>query len=101
MSDPIAKGGVEAVEVERVEETSYQFNAREKFTSFESKFECHKNAIFVELWKRDSRTLAGARKRGIKKPIKPELRYYEVKYHCILGGERLMPKEKGKDALHK
>ena len=89
----------ETVEVEIGEESSYQFKIGEKFTSFEafeSKLERHKNAIFAEFWKRDSRTIAGTRKRGIERPIKPDLRYYEVKYCCILGGETFKAKGKGK-----
>ena len=101
MSHPI--NAIEAEEAETVEveigEESSQFKIGEKFTSFEafeSKLERHKNAIFAEFWKRDSRTIAGARKRGIERPIKPDLRYYEVKYCCILGGETFKAKGKGK-----
>ena len=84
-------------------DSSYQFEVGEKFPSleaFESKLERHKNVVFAEFWKRDSRTISGARKRGVEKSIKPELKYYEVKYCCILGGQWFKAKGKGKLKMH-
>ena len=86
---------------EEVGDSSCQFEVGEKFALFEafqSKLEHHKNVAFTEFWKRDSRTICGARKRGVERPIKPELRYYEleVKYCCILGGQTFKAKGKGK-----
>ena len=89
---------IESTEIE-VGDSSYQFEVGEKFPSleaFESKLERHKNIVFAEFWKRDSRTIPGARKRGVEKSIKPELKYYEVKYCCILGGQTFKAKGKGK-----
>ena len=82
-----------------IEDSSYQFQVGEKFTSFEAfkaKLERHKNVVFSEFWIRDSRTIAGARKRGVERPIKPELRYFEVKYCCITRGQAFKAKGKGK-----
>lgn len=103
MSDPVVEESsdlrvIESAEIE-VGNSSYQFEVGEKFESFEafeSKLERHKNVVFAEFWKRDSRTISGARKRGVERPIKTELRYYEVKYCCILGGQTFKAKGKGK-----
>ena len=89
---------IESTEIE-VGDSSYQFEVGEKFPSleaFESKLKCHKNVFFAEFWKRDSRTISGVRKRGVEKSIKPELKYYEVKYSCILEGQTFKAKGKGK-----
>ena len=89
---------IESSEIE-VGDSSHQFEVGEKFPSleaFESKLERHKNVVFAEFWKRDSRTISGARKRGVEKSIKPELKYCEVKYCCILGGQTFKAKGKGK-----
>ena len=89
---------MESTEIE-VGDSSYQFEVGEMFPSleaFESKLKRHKNVVFAEFWKGDLRTISGARKRGVEKSIKPELKYYEVKYCCILGGQSFKAKGKGK-----
>lgn len=91
----------ELVEVSEVEiQNSFNFfEVREKFSplkDFEMKLERYKKQTFVEYWTRDSRTIEGARRRGIVRPIKSELHYYEVKYCCIQGGEEFKAKGKGK-----
>ena len=65
------------------------------FEEFESKLEAYKKERFVEFWRRDSRTIAAARKRGIDRPLKEELRYHELKYCCIHGGQAFKPRGKG------
>ena len=70
----------------------------EKFKNleeFESKLEAFKKKAFVEYWRRDSRTICAARKRGIDRPLKAELKYYEVKYCCIHGGRSFKPRGTG------
>ena len=87
------------IELGSSNDVSCEFVVGEKFASFEaftSKLERYKNKVFAEFWKRDSRTIAGARKRGVDRPIKLELVYHEVKYCCILGGQTFKPKGKGK-----
>ena len=77
---------IELIAIE-VRDSSCQFEVKEKFASFESKLERYKNVVFAEFWKRDLRTILEARKRGVERPINPELKYYEVKYCCVLGGQ--------------
>ena len=52
------------------------------------------NSHFVKFWKRDTRTVEAARKR-MNKSIKPELKYYEIKYCCIHGGQHFKSQGKG------
>ncbi len=71
----------------------------DKFSSleaFELKVEAYKNEAFVELWRRDSRTITAARKRGIERPLKTDLKYYELKY-C--GGRSFKPRSIRKSCL--
>ncbi|KAG1654631.1 hypothetical protein GQR58_024920 [Nymphon striatum] len=37
-------------------------------------------------WRRDSRTLKAAKKRGIDVPDNAEIKYYEIKFSCFKGG---------------
>ncbi len=69
-----------------------QFSVGETFESFEQLF---KKENFVELWKRDTRTIAAARKRGVDRPLSPCLKYYEVKYCCVHGGQAFKPRGQG------
>ena len=71
------------------------------FEEFESKLEAYKKERFVEFWRRDSRTIAAARKRGIDRPLKEELRYHELKYSVFMGVKRLSQEEKGTEAHRK
>ena len=73
-----------------VRDSSCQFEVGEKFASFESfesKLERDKNVVFAEFRKRGWRTILGARKRGVERPINPELKYYEVKYCHVFGSQ--------------
>ena len=61
------------------------FNVGDLFYSFaelETKLNDYKSVNFVEFWKQDARAILNAKKR-LKKELKPELRYYEIKYCCI------------------
>ena len=49
---------------------------------------------FVKFWKREARTTEAAKKR-IDRHINPKLKYYELKYTCIHGGQKFRPKGKG------
>lgn len=74
------------------------FTVGEKFNSveeFELKLEAYKKQAFVEFWRRDSRTIAAARKRGVDRPLKAELKYYDLKYCCVDGGRAFKPGGKG------
>jgi hypothetical protein len=65
------------------------FNVGDTFSTFEGleefikKFE---NANSCQLYKRDTRSIEAARKKGIKQKIKEELKYYRIVIACIHGG---------------
>ena len=89
---------IESTEIE-VGDSSYQFEVGEKFPlleAFESKLERHKNVVFAEFW-REPYLGQG---RGVDKSIKPELKYCEVKYCCILGGQMFKPGQGKKEKMH-
>ena len=64
------------------------------FAELETKLNDYKSINFVEFWKRDIRTIMAANKR-LKKELKPELKYYEIKYYCIRGGQSFKATGKG------
>ena len=64
------------------------------FNELEAKVKAYERANFVKFWKRDARTIEAAKNR-LNKFLKPELKYYELKYCCIHGGQAF--KAKGKD----
>ena len=64
------------------------------FTELEAKITAYKQQAFCELWKRDARTVAAARKR-MGRQMKEELKYYELKYCCIHGGQTFKAKGRG------
>ena len=70
------------------------FSLWEEFESYEElekKLNEYKAENYIEFWKRDARTA----KRRLNKPLKQELRYYEIKFCCIHGGQTLKPQRKG------
>ncbi len=74
-------------------------NVGSKFSSFdelEIALESYKKSQYVEFWGRDSRTIAAAQKRGIARPVRTELKYYEIKYCCIHGGQAFKARGSGK-----
>lgn len=78
--------------------TDVTFTVGELFESYdqlERKLEEYQRKKFVQFWKRDTRTIEAARKR-LDKPLKTDLRYYEVKFCCIHGGQTFKPKGKGR-----
>ena len=78
--------------------STLSFGVGEKFQGleeFEKKLEAFKKREYVEFWRRDSRTIDAARKRGIDRPLKTELKYYEAKYCCIHGGRSFKPRGTG------
>lgn len=54
------------------------------YKEVEEALKVHEQETFAKYWKRDARLITSSR---IKKVIKPELRYYELKYCCIFGGQ--------------
>lgn len=71
------------------------------FEEFEAALEAYKKKAFVEFWRRDSRTIAAARERGIDRPLKAELKYHELKYCFIHGGQQFKARGKGQEAHRK
>ena len=83
-----------AVDYERQAEEnrsgSVSFAVGDSFQSFEEvedSIRRYKEVHFVEFWKKDTRTIQAASKR-LNRPLLPRLKYYEVKYCCIHGGQR-------------
>ena len=70
------------------------FNVGDSFSCFselESKLEEYKASHYVEFW---CRTIESAAKR-LNRVLKPELRYYEIKYCCVHGGQAFKSVGKG------
>ena len=68
-----------------------------KFSSFadlERAITLFEERNFVKFWKREARTIEAAKKH-IDRHINPKLKYYELKYTCIHGGQKFRPKGKG------
>ena len=78
--------------------SSTTFQLGEKFEDLEAKLDRYKNENFVELWRRDCRTITAARKRGVDRPLKAELKYYQLKYCCVHGGQKFTARGDGKRA---
>ena len=70
------------------------FVVGEEFSSLhelEEKIKRFCSANFVDVYRRDSRSITNAIKRGTiscKKEINNELKFYEIKYACVHGGKR-------------
>ena len=76
---------------------SVNFIVGERFETYEKleeKLKKYKTKTFCELWKRDARTIEAARKR-MDRPLKTALRYYDLKFCCIHGGQTFRSKSKG------
>lgn len=78
---------------------SVAFTVGQKFESFEvleGKIKEFEKECFVQLWKRDARTLEAARKRVDRcKSMKADLKYYQMKYCCIHGGKNFKAEGRG------
>ena len=62
------------------------------YEDLQTKIEKFKEANFVELYIRDSRTVQNKRN---KKNIKKDLKYSEIKYACVHGGRKHKSRGKG------
>ena len=83
------------VEIETDNDNSFVVgDCFESFAKLEARVEKFENSHFVKFRKRDTRTVEAARKR-MNKSIKPELKYYEIKYCCIHGGQHFKSQGKG------
>ena len=83
------------VEIETDDDNSFMVgDCFESFAKLEARVEKFENSYLVKFWKRDTRTIEAARKR-MNRSIKPELKYYEIKYCCIQGGQHFKSLGKG------
>lgn len=59
----------------------------EDFSALAGAVRRYQDAENVQLYIRDSRTVAKAQPR-LERKLDPKITYYEVKYHCINGGKK-------------
>ncbi|XP_046831679.1 uncharacterized protein LOC124429893 isoform X1 [Vespa crabro] len=81
-----------------VEDNDVSFRLGEMFDSYEElehKLEKFSKRSLVHYWRRDSRTVSGAHMKTAR-PISERLKYYSVKYACIYGGQKFLPRGAGR-----
>lgn len=81
---------------DQVDDTGILIAVGKKFSSFndlERNVALFEAKNFVKFWKREARTIEAARKR-VDRNMNPKLKYYELKYSCIHGGQKFRPKGK-------
>ena len=69
------------------------FSVGDTFSSFEEvegKIKEYEKINYVQFWKREARTIEAAKKRT-DRYMKPELKYYQLKFCCIHGGKKFKP----------
>ncbi|XP_071561001.1 uncharacterized protein [Temnothorax nylanderi] len=74
------------------------FRLGEMFDSYEElehKLDRVSKHTLVHYWRRDSRTVSGAHMKTAR-PISERLKYYSVKYACIYGGQKFLPRGAGR-----
>ncbi|XP_076245770.1 uncharacterized protein LOC143186167 isoform X2 [Calliopsis andreniformis] len=81
-----------------LEDEDVSFHLGEMFDSYEElehKLEKFSKHSLVHYWRRDSRTVSGAHMKTAR-PISERLKYYSVKYACIYGGQKFLPRGAGR-----
>lgn len=65
-----------------------------KFAELEEKITAYSSTHFVQLWKKDARTIEAAKKRvgKIASKMSDALKYHSVKYCCVHGGKKFTTK---------
>ena len=76
------------------------FTVRKSFNSYqelEDRVKAYEESSFIQLYRRDTRTLAAARKRVPRKVerAKKELVYYSIRFACVFGGKTYQNKSTG------
>ena len=66
----------------------------DSFDTLQTKVKTYERAHFVQFWKCDARTIGAAKKR-LDRSLDPALKYYELRFCCIHGGQNFKPKGKG------
>ncbi|CAL7949389.1 unnamed protein product [Xylocopa violacea] len=67
----------------------------DSYEELEHKLEKFSKRSLVHYWRRDSRTVSGAHMKTAR-PICERLKYYSVKYACIYGGQKFLPRGAGR-----
>lgn len=86
------------MDVNTVDDEDVSFHLGEMFDSYEElehKLEKFSKRSLVHYWRRDSRTVSGAHMKTAR-PISERLKYYSVKYACIYGGQKFLPRGAGR-----
>lgn len=65
-----------------------------KFKDLEQHLKLYEEQQFIKFRRRDSRTIEVAQKR-VNKPIKNQLKYYQITYCCIHGGKKFKARGEG------
>ena len=79
-------------------DSEYNFKVGDTFSSFdkfEKKVKLFEEKTFVKIWRRDSRTIAAAKKRDSKREFKPGIKYQELVYCCVQSGRDFKSSSKG------
>lgn len=93
---PSARGGAAVCsdpQDDRLAASDATFHVGDRFGSFaelEKAIAAYSSTNFVQLWKRDARTINAAKKRvgNIASKMGEHLKYQSVKYCCIHGGKK-------------
>jgi zinc finger SWIM domain-containing protein 3 len=64
------------------------------FENLEEKIKLYEDKNFVKFWKREAKTIVAAKKR-VDRHLKPDLKYYQLRYCCINGGQGFRAKGTG------
>ncbi len=73
------------------------FKVRDSFKSYvelENKLKRFEKTHFTKFWKREARTVESSQKR-VNRLLDPALKYYQLKYTCIHGGQSFRPRSTG------
>ena len=58
------------------------------YTQLEEKLKSYQSTNYVQMWKRDSRTIVTAQKRMPNRRFNPDIKYCELWYSCVHGGRK-------------
>ncbi|XP_033228554.1 myb-like protein X [Belonocnema kinseyi] len=86
------------MDISATDDEDVSFHLGEMFDSYEDleqKLERFSKQSLVHYWRRDSRTVNGAHMKTAR-PISARLKYYSVKYACIYGGQKFLPRGAGR-----
>lgn len=89
---------VHTMDVNTGNDDDVSFHLGEMFDSYEEleqKLDRFSKHSLVHYWRRDSRTVSGAHMKTAR-PISERLKYYSVKYACIYGGQKFLPRGAGR-----